>query len=44
MPRSQNTSQEEQKKKKKDKLAGSKSGLLLVERINAKVFQDKLKK
>lgn len=39
-----NTSGEETRKKKKDKLEGSKAGLLLVERINAKVFQSRLKR
>lgn len=42
-PRSAQPSQDD-KKKKKDKLEGSKSGLLLVERINARVFQNRLKK
>lgn len=42
-PRSALLSQDD-KKKKKDKLEGSKSGLLLVERINARVFQNRLKK
>jgi hypothetical protein len=36
--------QQEKKTKKKDKLDGSKAGLLLHERINAKVFQSRLKK